>query len=755
MKKEMSKTKRELIIELEKLRSLINTGVLCSDEDFFNSFFQDINEGFAIVSGRKVVWSNIAFKKIFGFGGDDLSDINSDFFFIKKTESYEESISTNDDNSTHFIKKYRRKDGRDVFVDIVKKDMFFNGINSIGIIVKDITEKIIARRVEAFNSENIDAIINERTNALKQTNNYLMEEILKRKKVENDLKNSFEKIKTIDGIINRSPIVVFRWGIEKGWPVEFISENIAQFGFYQEEFLSGNISWVSMIHQEDIPRVEREMEDYANKGINNFIKEYRLIDKTGDIHWVRERSFVIRDENGKIVNYEGILIDITEWKKLKDELQLMSLFTEVSPNIVFLINSENIISYANKKAYEWIKLNLFENLSDLKKLLPAYLPALITMAISDQQVRETETYYSKKYYNFKLTPIKEIDSCLVSLTDITVLKKVSRELEIFFHAFRNSIQALLITDSDGQIIQFNKSFEEFYGYKYDDLKGENPKALNPGRSVYLDYGINNDEYSTLFGDMWKSLRDPNKGFWEGELVNKKKDGTLIWVRLFISAIRDNSGEIVAFLGIPVDISKKRDEELKIRLEIYHTLTELAETKDNETGIHMNRVSKYCCLLAEKMGLPKKYTDDIKIFSPLHDIGKVGIPDNILQSPGKLSNEEFEIMKKHTTLGYMILKGKATLETAAEIVLSHHEHVDGRGYPEGLKGDRIPLSAKIVALADVYDALRSHRVYKEPWPHEKAVAEILLKKGTHFDDKVVDAFIEVEADFRKVFDELND
>jgi response regulator RpfG family c-di-GMP phosphodiesterase len=207
--------------------------------------------------------------------------------------------------------------------------------------------------------------------------------------------------------------------------------------------------------------------------------------------------------------------------------------------------------------------------------------------------------------------------------------------------------------------------------------------------------------------------------------------------------------------MPVDITKKREENLKIRLDIYKTITELAEIRDNETGQHIIRVGKYSRLIAEKLGIPKKFCQDLEMFAPLHDIGKVGISDSILLAPRKLTKEEFEIMKTHTEFGYAILKEKPTMEMAADIAHHHHEHYDGSGYPMNLKGNNIPLCARIVAIADVYDALRSKRPYKEPWEHEKAIQEIKKNSNSHFDPELVKIFLENEKEILKIANKYKD
>jgi putative two-component system response regulator len=209
---------------------------------------------------------------------------------------------------------------------------------------------------------------------------------------------------------------------------------------------------------------------------------------------------------------------------------------------------------------------------------------------------------------------------------------------------------------------------------------------------------------------------------------------------------------------------KRLLSLEGREMMIFSLAKLAESRDDDTGEHLERVREISKLLAAELAQTPKFANVIDgqfiqliyLTSPLHDIGKVGIPDNILNKPGKLTPEEFEAMKEHTRIGGETLRASAQayseasfLWMAYEIAINHHERWDGNGYPNKLSGEQIPLSARIVSVADVYDALRSKRVYKPPFSHEKSVEIILEGKGTQFDPDVVDAFVKQESCVREI------
>ena len=195
-----------------------------------------------------------------------------------------------------------------------------------------------------------------------------------------------------------------------------------------------------------------------------------------------------------------------------------------------------------------------------------------------------------------------------------------------------------------------------------------------------------------------------------------------------------------------------------------SLATLAEYRDPETGGHIKRTQNYVKVLAKQLKQHPRFRDDLNddviellyMSAPLHDLGKIAVPDHILQKAGKLTDEEFAEMKKHTNYGHDALRiteqklgEDSFLRYAREIAYTHQEKWDGSGYPTGLKGDEIPISGRLMALADVYDALISKRVYKPPFPHEKAVEIIIEGKGNHFDPDIVDAFIELEQTFRNI------
>ena len=231
---------------------------------------------------------------------------------------------------------------------------------------------------------------------------------------------------------------------------------------------------------------------------------------------------------------------------------------------------------------------------------------------------------------------------------------------------------------------------------------------------------------------------------------------------------------IVFIYLILTVFKYRLEERKVLAgtkellltqdTTIETMATLAECRDPETGGHIKRTREYIKILAEKLQKNPKYINQLNESvidmlyksAPLHDIGKVGVPDNILLKPARLSEDEFEIMKNHTLIGRDVIKaaegklGKGSfLKFAEEMAYTHQEKWDGSGYPQGLKGEEIPIRGRLMALADVYDALISKRPYKKPYSHSEAINTIQISSGTHFDPDIVDAFLEIKEEFRKI------
>lgn len=462
-----------------------------------------------------------------------------------------------------------------------------------------------------------------------------------------------------------------------------------------------------------------------------------------------------------------ISFDITSQKQTEEELlkskEELREYIENAPDGVFIADSLRNYIFANSAACEMVgysrdellKMRIMDLLATEE--VPGYKRNLSELQVKNKTSRISHLIRKDgKKVTVDISVVNLKDGKLMAFCkDITKQEKLENEKNQYFSAFQKTSQPILITDSEGKIISVNSSFLDMYGYTRNEVIGNNPRILNPGRDVYENLGVNIFEYEMKFKDMWTSIRDPEVKTWKGEVINRRKDNSLVWISLLVNAVYDDNGTLQSIIGFPVDMTVSHELAQRNRIQLYQTIADLAELRDDDTGNHMKRVGLFAKLIARELGKNEKYCDDIEVFAPMHDIGKVGILDSILMAPRKLTPEEFAIMKSHTVLGHNIVKGKDEFEMAAAITLCHHEKFDGSGYPNGIAGKHIPLSAHITALCDVYDALRSKRPYKEPWTHEETVKHIVGSAGTHFDPDLISVFISLKDRFQSVFQELMD
>ena len=337
------------------------------------------------------------------------------------------------------------------------------------------------------------------------------------------------------------------------------------------------------------------------------------------------------------------------------------------------------------------------------------------------------------------------------------LKTKKRELDLhsYRHLFKSAPDPMMIADLDGVVFEVNDALVTQVGGSRDDALRQRPHIVAGQQTIQSEGSVPLD---------WQEIRQKiaETGSWSGEVQRDDQ-----YYALSVSHIEDDEGKPYAYAAIERNITTRRRLEEAARsaqYEVILALAKLAEYRDPETGAHLERMRRYSQVLARTMGRSGKYVDTIDdayveaIFfsSPLHDIGKVGIPDSVLLKPGKLTAEEWAKMQEHAEIGAEVLSAagdtlsqKEWLSMARTIALQHHEKVDGGGYPQGLQGDEIDLSAKIVALADAYDAITSKRVYKDAIPHEEARRRILEASGSHFDPAVVEAFLASEREFIQI------
>ncbi|MCK9374343.1 MAG: response regulator [Sulfuricurvum sp.] len=303
------------------------------------------------------------------------------------------------------------------------------------------------------------------------------------------------------------------------------------------------------------------------------------------------------------------------------------------------------------------------------------------------------------------------------------------------------------TDLSGDLIYANDAFYTTSGYNWDDIKAKGETILRHPEMT-----------SEFYADLWETIL--GKQTWHGTIKNLKKEGSYYITDTTIKPILDEFGNIIDFISISYDVTELFDlnEEIwQTQHEMLSLLGEIGETRSEETGNHVRRVAKYSRLLGQLYGLDDEEITLLYRASPMHDIGKIGIPDRILLKPGKLEADEYAIMKTHSALGYQVLKHskRPLLQAAAVIAHEHHEKWDGSGYPRALSGEQIHIYGRITALADVFDALSCERVYKPAWPLDTIIEFIQSERGKHFDPNLVDRFMDNLDRFIAIAQEYKD
>jgi len=353
--------------------------------------------------------------------------------------------------------------------------------------------------------------------------------------------------------------------------------------------------------------------------------------------------------------------------------------------------------------------------------------------------RGLETIIRASSSLFELKAVERFfEGVLVQLTSLLNLKEDALYC-------RTSGFAAALHGEHMRIVSGTGTYSEWINHDIADamepeLLAELARARAEGHERILDdnryigyFRSDNGSESMLYLQGWQGLSD--------------------WDRYLIEVFCTN-------VSIAHDNISLNSEIIETQREIIWKLGELVETRSRETGNHVKRVAAYSAMLAETIGMSAEEVTILRFASPMHDVGKMGIPDAILKKPGPLTAEEFDIMKSHTTVGYEMLRHskRKLLQTASIVSLEHHERYDGQGYPQGISGNDIHIYGRITAVADVFDALGVTRVYKEAWPLDRILEYFNDQRGKHFDPDIVDAFISRLDDFleiRKEFPDVTD
>jgi len=316
--------------------------------------------------------------------------------------------------------------------------------------------------------------------------------------------------------------------------------------------------------------------------------------------------------------------------------------------------------------------------------------------------------------------------------------------ERFRDLYENAPNAYFSVGADGIISKCNRRGGELLGYAVEELVGQ------PVFELYADTPQGKEKASKVFHRFraGETISDE-------ELQMQKADGTLVWISLTVNAIRDDRGQVVESRSIVVDITERKwaEEALRRTLEklrkalggIIQTVALTVETRDPYTAGHQRRVGNLARAIANEMGLSEEHIDGIRMAGLIHDLGKINIPAEILSKPIGLNDLEYGLIQAHPQIGYDVLKEIEFPWPMAQIVLQHHERMDGSGYPQGLSGEEIVLEARILAIADVVEAMASFRPYRPALGIDKALEEISQNRGILYDPEAADACLKLFAE----------
>lgn len=445
-----------------------------------------------------------------------------------------------------------------------------------------------------------------------------------------------------------------------------------------------------------------------------------------------------------------------KWSDLREVLNAI-------PFYVMLIDGQHTILFANNTTGQSLGV-------DPENIVGGYCPKVIhglddpfpgcplDEAVEENRVAEADLYEEKYNMWFQSaiypTPLKTKEGSPIYLhmvRDITekkqaidVIRETNQTLQTLIQA---SPLAIIVLDNDGNIMMWNPAAEQIFGWS------EHEVLFHPCPGIKEDVQEDNQGASGKLSDRITI----GKSFTGLELFVRRKDGSSIDISISGAPLYDSSNNIKGTMVMVADITEKKqaERELKHSLEKLQRTVEgtvlalalMAEKRDPYTAGHQHRVAKLACAIAEEMGLPKDQIDGIHMAGTLHDIGKVSVPAEILSKPGRLTETEFSMVKNHPQDGFDILKTIEFPWPVAQIALQHHERMNGSGYPYGLSGEDILLEARIIAVADVVDAMASHRPYRPSRGIEEALKEISENRGFLYDPAVVDACLKLFSENR--------
>jgi PAS domain S-box-containing protein len=538
-----------------------------------------------------------------------------------------------------------------------------------------------------------------------------------------------------------------------------VAEKIS--GYSAQEVIGHNKIWEWLYPDEEYRKeITRKAVAIIEKEEAEEDSETTIRCKDGKVKIISWNSRNLTDSQGEIIGSISIGRDITEYKQaeqamLENEKRYRELFTHMSSGVIIYEAKGNgrdfIIENINPAVEKIEKIKKEDILGkSVLKVFPAVKDSGLFKVFQEvwktgkSQQHPLSLYQDQRItgwrenYIYRL-PSGEIVAVYDDITDRRLAEKELKESEEKYRTvFENTGTAMIIVEEDMTISVTNRQFEQLSGYSKEEIENKMkwtelviPEDLERMKEYHL---LRRKEKESAPTSYEFSLRDKLGG-----IKN-------IWLKV---GMIPGTKKSVASL---TDITDRKTYEGKLKKsieDVIYTIGKITETRDPYTSGHQLKVSKLSTAIAQKMKLPQEKIEGIRIASLIHDIGKISIPSEILSKPSKLSEIEYRLIKNHSQIGYDILKSIEFSWPIAQIVLQHQERLNGSGYPQGLKGDNILLEAKIIAVADVIEAMSSHRPYRPALGINKALEEISINRGILYVPEVVDVCIRLfkEKDFK--------
>ncbi|MBA7644706.1 hypothetical protein ES703_52451 [subsurface metagenome] len=590
---------------------------------------------------------------------------------------------------------------------------------------------------------------------IREKNADLEEIIIEGKRVKKELKESEKKYKDL---VEETPIGIIN--IEIIGKITYINKRLEKIsGYSREEVVGKNVFKLGIFPNEMLKILKERLKVRLKGGSTRQRREIRFKCKDGKWMWVEITAKLIK-KWGIPASFRITVQNINERKRAEEELknseERLKILFDYAPDAYYISDlkgkfidgnkaAERVIGYKKEELVgkSFLKLKLL-SISDISKAAKALAKNIIGQPTGPDEFILNRKDNSKAIAEIATYPVKIKRKTLVLgiARDITERKKAEEILrksqQEFASLFNNSPEASVYLDEKDKVLDMNSSFIELFGYNLEEIKGKN---INSG-IIHPPDKIEEAKRLTK-----KSI----KGYINYDTIRKKKNGTLFPVSISASSVKVGEkikGRIILYQ----DITQRKHAEQQVKQgyeklqrtmeATINTISKIIETRDPYTAGHQNKVSQLAVAIAQEMKLPEDKIEGIRIAALVHDIGKINIPSEILSKPSKLNNMEFSLIKNHPKVGYDILRKIDFPWPVAKIVLQHHEKIDGSGYPQGLKGDKIFLEAKIIGTADVVEAMSSHRPYRPSLGIDKALEEISQNRGILYDPEVVDVCLKL-------------